>query len=209
MSDVLLTAGAASIILAVVGGGAKALGVEVPVLTSRKRQAGLALVGIGFLAMAVLLREGNDAGGPSDDVTAYRQHVLAACRGLREVGGQSPPLNPDGTIDRDAFMAWAMSQLETSTGILDGLWERSAPDALKDERAEAKGTAADLAGRTETSLDKLEEALPTRFSLFPSPPPALAQFNAELATPSQRFEASMSELAGQPCRPVVAGSTRG
>jgi hypothetical protein len=50
MNNVLVSAGAASIILAVVGGGAKAFGVEVPVLNSIYRQVALALVGVAFRA---------------------------------------------------------------------------------------------------------------------------------------------------------------
>jgi hypothetical protein len=202
MSNTLLTAAAAAIILAVVGGGAKAFGVEVPVLTSRKRQAGLALVGVAFFAAAVLLRNDND-GAAGKAVQAYRQDVLAACRGLEQVGGL-PPLNHDLTVDRDPFLAWTRSQLATSVGILNAVWERPVPEDLKGERDDARDDARDLANRTRAGLDRLEQVLPTRFPYLQGRPAALQQFTTELATPSARFEASMSELAGEPCRPRQA-----
>jgi hypothetical protein len=208
MSNILLTAAAAAIILAVVGGGAKAFGVEVPVIASRRRQAGLALVGVAFFAAAVLLRDDSGDGGTSKQVQAYRQHVLAACRGLEQVGG-TPPLNSDLTVDRDRFLEWARAQLATSEGILSALWERPVPNDLKDERKQARRDAGDLSRRTKAGFSRLEETVPDRFSLFPNPPPALQRFSAELAAPSTRFEASMSELAGEACRPPQPAGTSG
>lgn len=209
MSNTLLTAAAASIILAVVGGGAKAFGVEVPVLASRKRQVALALVGVAFFAAAVVLREDNDGGGnTSGEVQAYRQHVLAACRGLEQVRGL-PPLNDDLTVDRDTFLEWTRGQLATSKGILSALWERRVPGDLKEERDDARGDARDLVSRTEAGLDRLEEVLPTRFGYIQGQPPELQRFSAELASPAARFEASMSELAGEPCRPRQPGAGDG
>jgi len=66
MNNVLLTAGVASVILAVVGGGAQAFGVTVPVLNSLLRQALLGLVGIVFLVMA-FAGDGGRRGGNDDD----------------------------------------------------------------------------------------------------------------------------------------------
>lgn len=56
MSLTLLSTGIACIIAAIVGGGLKAFGIEIPVLNSRLRQ--LALAGFGILlAIAALLPE--------------------------------------------------------------------------------------------------------------------------------------------------------
>ncbi len=52
MDNVLLTAGAACLIGALVGGGLKAFGIELPLVQSRMRQAGLAVVGIIFIVLA-------------------------------------------------------------------------------------------------------------------------------------------------------------
>jgi hypothetical protein len=208
MGDILLTAAAAAIIVAVVGGGAKAFGVEVPVIASRRRQAGLALVGVAFFAAAVLLRDDNGDGGTSKQAKAYRQHLLAACRGLEEVSG-TPPLNSDLTVDRDRFLEWARGQLATSEGILSALWERPVPHDLNDERKQARRDAGDLSKRTKAELSRLEETLPARFSLLPNPPAALQRFSAALAAPATRFDASMSELAGDACRPPQPAGTSG
>jgi hypothetical protein len=89
VNEVLLTAGAAAVIIAVVGGGAKALGVEVPVLKSGRRQVALGLVGVVFLGAAVVLGDdGND--GPDASVEGYREEVLATCRALPEDSPRRP-----------------------------------------------------------------------------------------------------------------------
>jgi hypothetical protein len=58
MNNVLLGAGAACVIAAIAGGGAKAFGVEIPVLRSVRRQVVLGIVGIGFLAAAYVVGNG-------------------------------------------------------------------------------------------------------------------------------------------------------
>lgn len=63
MNSVLLTAGVAAIILAVVGGGAQAFGVTVPVLNGIVRQAALGLAGAAFIAIAVATGHGNSGDG--------------------------------------------------------------------------------------------------------------------------------------------------
>jgi hypothetical protein len=62
VNEVLLTAGVAAIIIAVVGGGAKALGIEVRALESGGRQLALGLVGVLFLGLAVALRDDGSGG---------------------------------------------------------------------------------------------------------------------------------------------------
>lgn len=100
MNEVLLTAGVAAVIIAVVGGGAKALGFEVPVLESGRRQLALGLVGFVFLGAAVALRDdGSD--GPDASVQGYRQEVLATCRALPR--GQPTPTE-GVTFEKDAYL---------------------------------------------------------------------------------------------------------
>src|SRR5438046_1631560 len=52
MTTTLLSAGIACVIAAIVGGGLKAFGVEIPVLASAKRQAILAVFGCGLVIAA-------------------------------------------------------------------------------------------------------------------------------------------------------------
>lgn len=140
---------------------------------------------------------------------SYRQQVLATCRSLRAASSGLPPLNPDLTIDRTAFLEWARGQLATSEDVLNDLWSRPVPDELKEERAGAERDARDLVDRTSSGLDELEDTLPTRFPFVQGRPAALQQFSNELAAPSTRFEASMSELAAEPCRPSPTGTGGG
>jgi hypothetical protein len=54
MEGVLISAGAACLIAATVGGGLKAFQIEIPLLASTKRQILLALLGTAFLAIGLL-----------------------------------------------------------------------------------------------------------------------------------------------------------
>jgi hypothetical protein len=176
------------------------LGATVPVIPTLKRQVALGVVGVAFIVVAVLLRDNTGNGGTSDDVHAYQQRVVAACHDLAQVGGGLPPINNDGTTDRDRYLEWLRGQVATSEGILSALWERSAPDELNDERTNARNDARDFSRQAQSGLRQLEQALPTRFSLFENPPPVIQQINVELATSRERLKGSMSELAGEPCR---------
>jgi hypothetical protein len=83
LNSVLLSAGVASIILAVVGGGAQAFGVTVPVLTSPKRQAALGLVGITFLVLAFAVGK-EDGGAGGDDRRRTREIQSSLVRDVRQ-----------------------------------------------------------------------------------------------------------------------------
>jgi hypothetical protein len=54
MRQAFLIAGLASVIAAVVGGGLKAFGIEIPVLSSRTRQTILGLLGVILIGAAIL-----------------------------------------------------------------------------------------------------------------------------------------------------------
>jgi hypothetical protein len=203
MNTTLVTAGVAALIIAVVGGGASVFGATVPVIPTLRRQVALGLVGVAFIVAAVLLRT-DYGGGTNKDVQAYRQRVLAACRDIAQPAGL-PPINDDGTVDRDPYLEWVRTRLATSEGILNALWQRPVPDQLKDEHATARDDARALVKKAKAGLNQLERALPTRFAVVPDPP-AVQQFNAGLAAPNDRLNGSMSELAGHPCTGQTAGS---
>jgi PASTA domain len=59
MNTVLLSAGAACVIIAVVGGGASAFGVEIPLIEDLRRQVLLFVVGLAFLGAAIALDNGD------------------------------------------------------------------------------------------------------------------------------------------------------
>jgi hypothetical protein len=203
MNNVLVSAGAASIILAVVGGGAKAFGVEVPVLNSIPRQVALALVGVAFLGTAFVARDDGSDGGAGKDVKDYRPEVLAACRTLQ--AGGLPPGNPDGTFDRDSFLSWAKSRLDSSGNVLKALWARPVPHDLKDDAVEARRAADDWLRRARAAFARRGRELPARFDVQ-----RLLTVSDELGTelrpPAARLEASLGRLAGQECTASVTGS---
>jgi hypothetical protein len=190
----------ASIILAVVGGGAKAFGVEVPVLDKRSRQIGLAVVGVLFLVGSYVLRSNGDS-QESADVVAYRQEVLATCRSIQGAGS-NPVLaaaNDDGTFDRDRFMEALRGQVRASRDVFNQLWKRPVPEALEREAQEAQKAADRLLARTRAQINRIPSQFPAQFT-FPQLGALFGQLDAALRAPASRLEGAMARLAGQPCR---------
>lgn len=199
MNNVLLTAGVASIILAVVGGGAKAFGVEVPVLDKRGRQISLALVGVLFLAASFAFRPNGDD-GESAEVKAYRQEVLASCRSLQGAGAD-PILaagNEDGTFDRGRLIEALRGQVTASGEVLDELWGQPVPEELQNEAHEAQKTADSWLARTRKEIGRVRSRVPARFT-FQQMLALLGQLNTALRAPASRLDGALSRLAGRQC----------
>ena len=94
MNTVLLSAGAACVIAAVVGGGLKAFNVEVPVVSSLLRQSLLFVVGAAFLVSAWVLRDSTDPPNRPDEATiAYHQLVAGACERIVSIRTAELPLD--------------------------------------------------------------------------------------------------------------------
>jgi len=53
LSTTLITAGVACIIAAIIGGGLKAFGIEIPLLQSKKRQVLLGILGIILIGLSI------------------------------------------------------------------------------------------------------------------------------------------------------------
>jgi hypothetical protein len=209
MNEVLLSAGVAAVILAIVGGGATAFGVEVPVIPSLRRQMVLGLAGVAFVAVAVGLREPENGGVvPSGrtatpvstaDVGDYRQEVLAACRALPR--GEASPT--DGTTyRRDSYISHFARQRRSFRSILKDLFDLPAPTSLANSKLAAQRAWTDIDRRWGVEIDRLETELPAQWDLF-SPPAVFQVTNDELGPPAARLERAMSRLAGAPCTPSV------
>jgi hypothetical protein len=205
VNEVLLTAGVAAIIIAVVGGGAKALGFEVPVIESGRRQLALGLVGVVFLGAAIALREdgsnGRDDGsdGPDASVQGYRQEVLAACRALP----RDPPTPTEGiTFEKDAYLDHLRTQRSSWEDSLAELWDQDVPDSLQEDERAAEAATARLVESWGTALDRLEQQLPARFE-FAAAARYAQSTGAEVAAPASSWERAMSRLAGAACTPPV------
>jgi hypothetical protein len=196
VNEVLLTAGAAAVIIAVVGGGAKALGVEVPVLKSGRRQVALGLVGVVFLGAAVVLGDdGND--GPDASVEGYREEVLATCRALPR--GQPTP-TAGVTFEKDAYLDDLRTQRSSWESSLREFWEQEVPDSLQEDKRVAESATARLIETWGVALDRLEQELPTRFGFLEA-----ARYSQSagtvVAAPASSWERAMSRLAGAACTP--------
>jgi hypothetical protein len=205
MNNVLLGAGVACVIAAIVGGGAKAFGVEIPVLRSVGRQVALGTVGIGFLAAAYVV--GNGPAGPPGSkpadpaVTAYRQEVLAACR-TAQSGASGNALfaaaNNDGTFDRSRFITALRDQITASSGVWEQLWRQPVPNELRAGASTARQAANDAIAQTRAAVDKIPTQLPATFTIEDFAAYA-GKLNAALQAPASRLEGALSALAGQPC----------
>ena len=196
MNQVLLTAGVAAVFIAVVGGGAKALGFEVPGLVSGRRQLALGLVGVVFLGAAVALRDdGSD--GPDASVQGYRQEVLATCRALPR--GQPTPTE-GVTFEKDAYLSDLRTQRSSWESSLAELWEQDVPDSLREDEGAAEAATVRLVESWGVALERLEQQLPARFDFVAAARYAQSA-GAVLAAPASSWERAMSRLAGAACTP--------
>jgi hypothetical protein len=201
VNEVLLTAGVAAVVIAIAGGGAKALGFEIPKLESGRRQLALGLVGVVFLGAAVAFREADNE-GPDSSVEGYREEVLAACRAVPR--GQPTPT--DGVnFEKDAYLDFLRTQRSSWASSLDELWGQEVPDSLRQDERAAEGATARLVESWGTALERLEEQLPERFGLLAAVEYA-QNAGAALAAPASSWERAMSRLAGAACTPPTTAS---
>jgi len=140
MTEVLVTAGVACVIIAVAGGRASAFGVRFSEIVTIRRQVMLVVVGLVFLVAGVALGRGGDSDGDSADVKAYRQAAQSTCAVISRA--QSPPRNPDDSYDRETVLIWFNGTLIASwRGVLDELWKRPVPAGLRDDQRRAHQSA--------------------------------------------------------------------
>jgi len=217
MNSVLLTAGAACVILAVVGGGAKAFGVEVPVLTGAGRQVVLAVVGVLFLVAAYGLRDtggggsaGTGSGGASSAaghtqdaaVARYRQAVVATCAESAQSGSIGGALlasqNTDGTYDRQRFAVAYREQLAGVEAVWTRLWQRPVPSSLAHDVAAARAATGTLFARADALVRRIPDDLRGRFT-DPEVFAWASHVQARLAGPSAHANAALTDLAQGQC----------
>ena len=200
MNAVLLSAGVTAIIAAVLGGGLQAFDVNVPVITSRARQVLLFAVGVAFVGAAWVLREPSGDGG----VAEYRQVVAASCERVvaetgRAIGPDVYESPIDNTFRKDALVRDLRGRHRSISAELTALWQRPAPDPLRDERAAAERAATDWLARFAQRLDDLQAI----------PKDVLSQSDADVLSDGDdtamrvRVNDAMSALAGRNC--AVAG----
>jgi hypothetical protein len=204
MNSVLLSAGVACVIAAVVGGGLKAFHIEVPVVSSLRRQALLFVVGLGFLASAWVLRD--QPSGPDEATVAYRQLAVATCGRIVKINTADMPFD---VIDLSAtgirfhkgpLVRELRRRQSAKRAELAALWAYSTPSGLRSRQESADRV-------TGAWLRRVDEQIQTLKATAHNP---VSQSDAQVLDKSgdvalrARVNGAMTALAGQNC--PVAGT---
>jgi hypothetical protein len=203
MNTVLVTAGVVCLIAAVIGGRLKAFNIDIPPLESRGVRVTLGLLGIAFVAAAVVFRDSGGGGGSNEAEARYQRQVVGTCNAVRAIAKRSelgtPQPGPNGfTFDRDALVASGRANLAAIERRLGLLLEKPVPDSLSGQARLVGNRKNEFVHQNRTILNHLEQTLPPRFTV--------EQFNALTASLQDtadsvlaRLDDAMSQLAGQDC----------
>jgi hypothetical protein len=206
MNEVLVTAGVVCMIAAVVGGGLKAFGTDVPVISSLPRQLLLFFLGLALVVFAWLVKDDDGSGGNGGDGSdAYRTSVAAACQRIVEIRSAEVPIDaievtPEGIKFRKVPIVAELRRRGTAIGAeLDAVFALDAPEDLDDDVAGARATSQEWRARLDDALTQIESLpleLLTQADIEPFTQPGDAELRA-------RLNSQMSSLAGDNC-PVSA-----
>jgi hypothetical protein len=164
MNAVLLSAGVACVIAAVVGGGLKAFDIDVPVITSLRRQALLFVVGLGFLVFAWLLRDTTKGSNVAD--TKYQALAVASCGRIVAMRTADLPLEAidmsSGTIQfhKGPLVRELRKRQSAMQAELELLWTHTPPPALQAQQAHAHKVTAGWLRRLDDEIHALEATAP-------------------------------------------------
>ena len=199
MNTVLLSAGVACVIAAVVGGGLKAFNVDVPVISSLLRQGLLFVVGLGFLASAWLLRDPTVGQDTGDD--AYRQLAVAACGRIVEIRTADLPVDAidfsTGEIRfHKAPLVRELKRREAGMQAeLASLWTHDPPTDLGAQQDRAEKVTAEWLRRFH---DQIRELDATASDPVRQADADLLEHSGDAALRARTNDA-MTELAGKNC----------
>jgi hypothetical protein len=199
MNAVLLSAGVACVIAAVVGGGLKAFNIEVPVISSLGRQMLLFVIGLGFLVSAWVLREKTSE--PDEATTAYRQLAVASCGRIVKIRTADLPidvidLSPTGVRFHKAPLVRELRRRRSGMQAeLASLWTHEPPAGLRSQHGLAEGVSAEWLRRFDERIRALQAIAADPVSQEDGA--VLEQSgDAELRA---RVNDAMTALAGQDC----------
>ena len=149
MNTVLLSAGAACVIAAVVGGGLKAFNVEVPVVSSLLRQTLLFLVGAAFLVAAWALRDSTEPSKvPDEAMTGYHQLVASACERIVSIRTAELPfdvldVSASGVRFHKTPLVNELRRRQSAMlAELESLWAHTPPASLRSQQGLADRVTA-------------------------------------------------------------------
>jgi hypothetical protein len=204
MNPVLLSAGVACVIAAVVGGGLKAFDIEVPVVSSLRRQVLLFVIGLGFLASAWALRATTNQ--PDEATTAYRQLAAATCGRIVAINTGDMPfdaidLSASGIRYHKGPLVRELRRRQSAKkSELAALWTHAPPADLRAVQEQAKSLTADWLRRVDQQIRTLQAKA--------HDPVSQAEANAldtdSDATVRADVNDAMTSLAGKDC--PVAGA---
>jgi hypothetical protein len=202
MNTVLLSAGAACVIAAVVGGGLKAFNIEVPVVSSLLRQALLFVVGAAFLVSAWVLRAPVEHQDDQDGATStYHQLVAATCTRIVSIRAADLPLDvidvsSSGVRFRKIPLVNELRRRQSAMQAeLESLWAHTPPAGLTSQQSLAEQFTATWLGRFSDQI----RALKATASDLVSQEDANVLENSGDAAIRARVNDAMTTLAGQNC----------
>ena len=160
---------------------------------------------LAFLATVIGLLAAARSDEESDEVTAFRTDVQAACRALAAHNQANPIValvGASGTVPRQEVIDTMNRYLDAGAAILDSIWARPVPDELADDARAAQDAAAVVLFVERSDINALAVELPD-----PVSPIQVARDHQAKALDDAgsytMFEAAMSKLAGEDCRPAT------
>lgn len=218
MNSILLTAGVACLILAVVGGGGRVLGVELRAIPQPSKLIALGLLGCGFLLGAYLLRDQptspqatqpsspqvaqpTSPQGESQQVRDYRAAVGVTCANMApkmDLFMAAGNEGGTGTFDRDRLQTALSAQIAGSQATLDQMWRRPVPKELTEDYRVAHSVSDRYLTDTRAQITAMRTKLPKTMS-FEDLQRWANDFTSKLRGSEVEFQTEMSKLAGSPC----------
>lgn len=153
MEATLLTAGLACVIAAIIGGGVKAWGIEIPALNSVKRQLLLVSFGGLLLLTLVVVRLSREAGAtPHGSTGAGPSDASQATKPVVQPGQTQSPAAEIGTADVTTGKKISAVAAESRRASMSGTLRDSTAPLAKPEPQQVQNAPGKTSG---TSLDPL------------------------------------------------------
>jgi hypothetical protein len=152
-AESLLVAGIVCIVAAVVGGGVKMLGAEMPVLSSFGRQALLFAVGLAFLFASFVVLQPKPAPQTSGNLAVSQMHLATAspAQSAAPTPSKSPTPSPSPAVSQPAPASPAPASPGCAGSPLDCLPRSSGPVTFRDPAAASAAAAQNLRDNLSTT----------------------------------------------------------
>ena len=189
MKTILLAAGVVALMVAVIGGGLKAL-------LPRPVRVALAGLGIALLIAAALVRE--HSRDRAAEVRRYQSQVQAMCKSVRQLNNRDLNAGPDGRLDRATMVAAVRDTLVAVNRRLKVALGKPAPDSLRDEAQIARRHADSWIRKSPSVVNAFADALPAHPTVGQIVGAGLSLVGRSAAI-SVPLEAALTRLSGRRC----------